>query len=41
VAFLKLFALCGVGPLIAGAILLFPMALLAYTLNKVFVFRAK
>ena len=39
--FLKIFNDCQVNMLIAGAILIFPMAFLSYFLNKTFVFKAK
>lgn len=39
--FLKIFDTRNVNMLIAGAILIFPMAILSYFLNKTFVFRAK
>ena len=39
--FLKIFDSCHVNMLIAGAILVFPSAILSYFLNKTFVFRVK
>lgn len=39
IGLLKVFLIFGVGPLPAGAILLLPMALVAYTLQRLLVFR--
>ena len=39
IGFLRLFELASVGPIIAGAILILPMAAVAYVLNKVLVFK--
>jgi putative flippase GtrA len=40
IGFLKLFSLYGIGPLIAAAIIVLPMSLLAYLLQRKFVFNA-